>query len=64
MGLNIRIEASHHPSSSLAHPADRLKDLSPKWVKAEKRGLLYRRGPSPQIWDLEEANLILMGVFL
>jgi len=31
MGLNIRIEAGHHPSSSLVHPADNPKDLSCKW---------------------------------
>lgn len=30
-GLNIRIEAGHHPSSSLVHPADKLKDLRHKW---------------------------------
>lgn len=61
MGLNIRIEASHHPSSSLVHPADRLKDLKPQTGESRKLGLLH--GPSSQIWDLEDANLILMGVF-
>lgn len=60
MGLNIRIEASHHPSSSLLHPDDRLKDLSPKWWK---RGFTLRLWvPSSQTLDWK-VNLILIGVF-
>lgn len=67
MGLNIRIEASHHPSSSLAHPAWQAERFKPQMGESRKTGGYSTAAvppPPPQIWDLEEANLILMGVFL
>ena len=62
MGLNIRIEASHHPSSSLVHPAGKLKDLSHKW-RNMKTGSFCFCASNLSAERSKKVNLIAMGVF-
>lgn len=65
MGLSIRIEAGHHPSSSLVHPADKAERFKPQTVKREN-GLLCFCGVHilSRLWPKKKkVNLILMRVF-